>query len=76
MKYILDMTLTGSAVMMLYFGWKKLLKSKLKPRTGFLLLKAAVIGYLFPLPFLKLILRSFFQTQILIFHHKHPKKLY
>lgn len=75
MKYILDMTLTGSAVMMLYFGWKRLLKSKLKPCTGFLLLKAAVIGYLFPLPFLKLIFEIIFPNANLDFSSQIPKEV-
>ena len=53
MEYLLVMSLSGSAMMLLYLICRRLMRNRFPARLQYLLAKAAVLYYLIPLPFLK-----------------------
>lgn len=53
MEYLLVMSISGSAMMGLYFLLKCLLKDNVSSRLYYLIIKEAILFFLIPLPFLK-----------------------
>lgn len=58
MRYLLNMTLSGSTMLLLYLAVKHGAGTRLSASWRYVLLKAAVIYYLVPLPFLKRLYRN------------------
>lgn len=64
MNYILTMTLSGSSMLLIYFSLKFILGKHMSKRWQYFLLKAAMLYYMIPLPFLGMLYHKLYRCYL------------